>query len=525
MIRDITKKLATSTVLLSMLTLQAAETDQTQTPNAEGAGMNKSLTEQVGVGRGDVNTPDSSLYIINRDPFRAIVRGRNIFQRKFTAAQGVGPRTNDGIGDIAADASHGAGFGDSCASCHANPEGSAGFGGNIFSRPDGRDTPHLFGLGIVEIIADEMTSTLRDQKARASFFARIFKKKITVKLIAKGVKFGKITAFKNGTFDVSAVEGVDEDLRVKPFFAEGLDFNIRNFAVGAFNAEMGLESSDSDLQHVIAGGTLTTPSGFELDGAKDPLFGDIPALSEVDDNDDDGVVNEIDQSIVDYTEFYLLNYFVPATYKKSSMTRKGLKVMKAINCTSCHKQNMTIWEDRRVASVETKYDAVNGGINQLFAEATPLFHEVTVDAGPTLKLPNKDLFVVRNLFSDLKRHDLGPKFWERQFDGSIKKKFVTEPLWGVGTTAPYGHDGRSINLEQVILRHGGEAEASKVAFENLNETDKQNLLSFLSSLVLFPPPDTASNLNPENTTNPDYPVRGHGSIKLSILFNDSTDKE
>ena len=38
--------------------------------------------------------------------------------------------------------------------------------------------------------------------------------------------------------------------------------------------------------------------------------------------------------------------------------------------------------------------------------------------------------------------------------------FMTEPLWGVGTTAPYGHDGRSGTLEDVILRHGGEAQAA-----------------------------------------------------------------
>ena len=38
---------------------------------------------------------------------------------------------------------------------------------------------------------------------------------------------------------------------------------------------------------------------------------------------------------------------------------------------------------------------------------------------------------------------------------------MTEPLWGVGTTAPYGHDGRSINLNEVILRHGGEAQRAR----------------------------------------------------------------
>ena len=525
MFRDITKKVAASLTLLTALSISAAETDQTQTPNAEGAGMSKSLTEQIGNGRGDIVTPESSLYLIKRDPFRAIVRGRNIFQRKFTAAQGLGPRSNDGVGDIAADASHGAGLGDSCASCHSNPEGSAGFGGNIFTRPDGRDTPHLFGLGIVEMLADEMTEVLRNRRDRAVFLADARNRKIRMRLRAKGVSFGHLVAYPDGSVDLTNVEGIDEDLRVKPFFAQGSDFSIRNFAVGAFNAEMGLESSDSDIQDVIAGGALTTPSGMFLDGAIDPPFGGIPASSETDDNDGDGVVNEIDQSIVDFMEFYLLNYFVPATYKETTATRLGLKVMEQINCTSCHVQNMTITHDRRVASVETKFDAVNGGINQLFAEATPLFHEVTLDQGPTFKLPNQEKFIVKNIFSDLKRHDMGPKFWERNFDGSIQKKFVTEPLWGVGTSAPYGHDGRSINLEQVILRHGGEAEASKRAFERLPEIKKQLLLSFLRSLVLFPPPDTASNLNPEDTTNPSYPVRGHGSIKLDVLFLDPSDRE
>ena len=44
---------------------------------------------------------------------------------------------------------------------------------------------------------------------------------------------------------------------------------------------------------------------------------------------------------------------------------------------------------------------------------------------------------------------------------------MTTPLWGVGTTAPYGHDGRSINLAEVILRHGGEAQAARDAFAAL----------------------------------------------------------
>jgi hypothetical protein len=47
----------------------------------------------------------------------------------------------------------------------------------------------------------------------------------------------------------------------------------------------------------------------------------------------------------------------------------------------------------------------------------------------------------------------------------------------------------------------------------------------LNSLVLFPPEDTASNLDPGDPSTPNFPQSGHGSIKLSVLFNDPHDLE
>ncbi len=128
---------------------QAQLNDLTQTPNAENEGIRKSLADQTGAGRGDLVTPGSSLFIVKRDPFRSIRRGRQLFQRKFTLGQGLGPRTNDGVGDVENDVSHGAGLADSCAACHGRPRGSAGAGGDVFTRPDSRDAPHLFGLGLI----------------------------------------------------------------------------------------------------------------------------------------------------------------------------------------------------------------------------------------------------------------------------------------------------------------------------------------------------------------------------------------
>ena len=51
------------------------------------------------------------------------------------------------------------------------------------------------------------------------------------------------------------------------------------------------------------------------------------------------------------------------------------------------------------------------------------------------------------------------------------------------------------------------------------------IIAFLNSLVLFPPDDTASNLDPGNPATPGFPQKGHGSIKLGALFDDPSDIE
>ena len=494
-------------------------TDVTQTPNALNAGIAKSYTQQIGVGQGNPQTPDSSMYIIARDPFRSIVRGRQLFQRKFTHAQGLGPRTNDGIGMIEKDGSLGAGLADSCAACHGRPHGSAGAGGTVFTRPDSRDAPHLFGLGLVEMLADEITQALRTTRSWAIFRAKQRNRPVSAALVAKGVNYGTIKAFPNGQVDTSGVHGVDPDLRVRPFFAEGSTISMREFIVGALNAEMGMEAVDPLLLKASQGNDVTTPAGMKLTGSEDKIEAPV-AKTVFDDPDADGVVNEVPTSIVDHLEFYLLNYFKPGTGESTSLTAHGRRTMERIGCTKCHVPDLVIDRDRRVADTETAYDPGKNGFNGLFTSATPLFSEIRdTPSLPTLKVPLKKAFVVKNIFADFKRHDLGPNFHELNFDGSVTKMFMTEPLWGVGSTAPYGHDGRSIDLKEVILRHGGEAQESRDAFARLSWMEKLAVTEFLRTLVIFPPPDTASSLDPAVPSTPGFPQMGHGSIRLNVLFN------
>jgi hypothetical protein len=64
-------------------------------------------------------------------------------------------------------------------------------------------------------------------------------------------------------------------------------------------------------------------------------------------------------------------------------------------------------------------------------------------------------------------------------------EFMTEALWGVGSTPTYGHDGRSVSLTEVILRHAGEAQESRDRFKALSSTAQAWLHEFLGALMLF----------------------------------------
>ena len=519
------RKAFLSLCIFSAATGFAQLTDNTTTTSNARAGINKSYTDEIGAGRGDAMTPNSSIFIIDRDPFRSIRRGRQLFQRKFTREQGQGPNNGDGHGDLNTNLGIGAGLADSCAACHGRPRGSGGFGGDVVTRPDSRDAPHLFGLGLKEMIADEITTDLRNIRAQAIAEAKSRGRSITKPLVSKGIFYGSITAAPSGTLDTSAVKGVDPDLRVRPFFHHGGTISIREFIVGALKNEMGMEAADPDLLTASAGGKVTTPSGMVLDGSLDAIEAP-PASDPGADPDGDRISNEVPTSVVDHLEFYLLNYFKPGLYRQTSDTNKGRKIFMQIGCASCHMPDLVINRDRRVADVETGYDSEHGIFNNLFATAAAQINVTDDGSGfPALKRPKLQPFLVKNIFTDFKRHDVGPGFYERNHDGTLRKEFLTTPLWGVGSTSPYGHDGRSINLTEVILRHGGEAKAARDQFARLEDGDVARLEEFLNSLILFPPDDTASNLDPGNPSTPNFPQFGHGSIRLTTIFNDPTDPE
>ena len=98
------------------------------------------------------------------------------------------------------------------------------------------------------------------------------------------------------------------------------------------------------------------------------------------------------------------------------------------------------------------------------------------------------------LFSDLKRHDMGEGLADKFDQGTdvatisvTRREFLTRPLWGVGDTGPWLHDGRARTLRDAILMHeslGSEANPVIETFKSLSCDDQAAIVEFLLSLRL-----------------------------------------
>lgn len=118
----------------------------------------------------------------------------------------------------------------------------------------------------------------------------------------------------------------------------------------------------------------------------------------------------------------------------------------------------------------------------LEARGEALFSQVKCDACHVPALPLVGGGEAR-AFTDLLLHDVAAADAVGIEDGPASmREFRTAPLWGLATSAPYMHDGRSFTIEASIAQHAGEAEASRLAVEALSGEERAALLGFLQSL-------------------------------------------
>lgn len=122
--------------------------------------------------------------------------------------------------------------------------------------------------------------------------------------------------------------------------------------------------------------------------------------------------------------------------------------------------------------------------------------------------PRGDAFLVEGIYTDFKHWDLGPEFHERRFDGTLQRVHRTAPLWGVGSTAPYGHSGRFETLDRAIAAHGGAAAAEARRYRRLAPEKRRSLVEFLRSLVLYATDEVPADVDGDGVAAASFRVAG-----------------
>jgi CxxC motif-containing protein (DUF1111 family) len=97
-------------------------------------------------------------------------------------------------------------------------------------------------------------------------------------------------------------------------------------------------------------------------------------------------------------------------------------------------------------------------------------------------------------YSDFLLHDMGSEIMDVGLNDNYVSglargnEWRTTPLWGIGLQEKVNghtyflHDGRARNLNEAILWHGGEGEASKNLYKKMDKEDRDALITFLNSL-------------------------------------------
>ncbi len=450
----------------------------------------------------------------------AFESGDELFETRFNALDGVGANVGDGQrftrvprADLVGPTEWAKHVpprttgpnAESCSACHNTPfdDGAGSAAGNVHRDPlhsanlgsfIQRNTPHLFAPGALQRLAEEMTTALHQLRDDAVSSVCTAGGSVSVSLVAKGIDFGSLTVTQTGSnpctvaFDTSAVRGVSADLVVRPFQWKGSVAFVRDFNRGAAHNELGMQ------------GTEMCGDGIDgdFDGVVDELsVGDQTALAIY------LAAQPRPTSLVELSKLGLLE--PPLTAAQTNQIQHGRRTFEQIGCTVCHVPELNIDdpifhepsqnEDYRDALLPAGQDPLALGLDPTYAVSFDLTedqpdNQLQLSGGRifhlgALKQDDQGGAIVE-LFGDLKRHDMGLGLAERIDEvGTGASVFLTENLWGVGSTAPYLHDGRATTLTEAILEHDGEARASRDAFVILGLNQQQDVIAFLENLVLF----------------------------------------
>ncbi|MEH6720316.1 MAG: di-heme oxidoredictase family protein [Aurantimonas endophytica] len=414
------------------------------------------------------------------------LKGKDLFEARFTVLDGAGrPNATQAIVPTATRRPAEHAFqrlagpdANACSSCHNEPVtgGAGGFVANAFVSEgfesaefdtldpqfsNERGTNHLFGAGLVELLAREMTVELRAGRADALRRARATGEPVRVTLVAKGVDFGRITAQPDGSVDLAELDGVDADLVIRPFTQKGVMTSLRQFTVNALNQHHGIQPDER------WGARWTGTQDFDGDGYPDEIgAGEVSAMV------------AFQATLPPPIEA------APDDPAWREAARRGRAVFADLGCETCHRPALPL---KSLAFQDPGPVDLAGTLREGDVERPAVYDLATLEWAARLpRNANGDVLVP--LFGDLKRHriadtrtaDLGNETLAQRF--VERDIFMTAELWGLADTAPYGHRGDVTTLDEVIRAHGGAAEAGASGYRELPEADRSALIAWLKTL-------------------------------------------
>lgn len=489
-----------------------------------------------------------SMHLQECDPWLGYVWGRSLTQRNFRDRDGVygdagkidGMLLADGVSKMM-DRGHT----NSCGACHNNPYRDAGAGMTIPKNGgQGRSTPHMFGGGLIEMVGLQMrlqALAIADENRDGwiSFEEMKKAKRCIIANLPAGVAGERVEVDYGSFDDVNGNGFPDLNPLFYPIFVDkngqriataknlrspevaGYTFEVQAFGAGhmyltfrppvsttlraftatPFDIHSGLQAHDpttytspnKDALALVSNAgaqQFVTAVGKDRGAVRAPTKSGLPGIS-LDDPDRDGYCEEISEGDLDVAEWYLLNHPAPARGRISKDAIAGEKLFHQIGCATCHipdwhlnAYNPGAKDYTQRFDGDRRFFELNVGWNEQNERLEGKVVYLADKKGKRI-VPRRDAYTIRGVYTDFKYHDVGEDFYQMQFDGSIVKKWRTLPLWGVATTAPFGHDGASLTLDSVIRRHGGEALESRQKYRKLSEKEQKEVICFLESLVLY----------------------------------------
>jgi hypothetical protein len=506
-----------------------------------------------------------SMYLQQIDPWLGFQWGRSLFQRNFRERDGVygdagkldGIVLPDGVTKMM-DRGHAS----SCGACHNVPYRDGGAGMTISKNGGaGRNTPHLFGAGLIEMIGMQIRlQALAIADTDRNGWISIDEargKRCRIANLPFGIG-GERQELDFGSFEDRDGDGfpdlnpvffpifVDREGRRLPsarslhspdvagytiqvqIFGFGhlytplrppVSTTLRAFTATPFDIHAGLQACDPTTHSPTLPCGLARVSNagaqqFVTEVTKDRGSVMGPTGISMDDPDRDGYCEEISEGDLDMVEWYMLNHPRPTRGPSTTDAKAGERLFHAIGCTNCHTPDWHLAAsrpegkdyterfegDRRFFDLEVNF---NDAADRLEGKIINLSER----RGKRL-VPRRGAYTVRGVYSDFRYHDVGPEFYLMQFDGTVIRSWRTSPLWGVGSTAPYGHDGANLDLHCVIKRHGGEAAAQRAAYMRLEPIQRRQIVEFLQTLVLYQTDQLPCDMDGDGKISEHFMVQG-----------------